>query len=99
MYNLFAPVFANHLRGSLATNSGTLSDRRCSGTPFSTITSASAEMTLDEDQRRSARNHQALAGLLIDRVEDAHASSIARLYANEVIAPHMLRTLWPKPRT
>ena len=33
----------------------TLSERRCSGTPFITITSASAEMTLELDQRRSAR--------------------------------------------
>lgn len=60
IYNVFASVFASHWRRSLATNSGPLSDRRCSGTPFITITSASAEMTMDEDHRRSAR-HQALA--------------------------------------
>src|ERR1700678_1997344 len=55
MCNVFAPVFASHLRSSMATNSGPLSDRKCSGTPFSTMMSAGAEMTLDEDQRRSAR--------------------------------------------
>ena len=55
MYNVFAPVFASHLRRSLATNSGPLSDRRCSGTPFITITSARAPMILALDQRRSAR--------------------------------------------
>ena len=54
MYSVFAPVFASHCRRSLATNSGPLSDRRCSGTPFDTMTSASAEMTLALDQRRSA---------------------------------------------
>jgi hypothetical protein len=54
MYNVFAPVFASHWRRSLATNSGPMSDRRCSGTPFITITSASTPMTLDEDHRRSA---------------------------------------------
>src|SRR5579875_1274319 len=48
-------VLASHLRKSFATNSGPLSERRCSGTPFITITSASALMTRDEDQRRSAR--------------------------------------------
>jgi Transposase len=42
-------------RCTLATNSGPLSERRCSGTPFITMTSASAEMTLALDQRRSAR--------------------------------------------
>ena len=34
MYSVFAPVFASHCRRSWATNSGPLSERRCSGTPF-----------------------------------------------------------------
>ncbi len=55
MYSVFAPVSASHLRRSLATNSGPLPDRRCSGTPFSTMTSASAPITFVLDQRRSAR--------------------------------------------
>src|SRR6267154_959547 len=46
---VFAPVPASHFRSPLATNSGPLSERRCSGTPFIiTITSASASMTFAE---------------------------------------------------
>src|SRR5271165_5233409 len=55
MYSVFAPVVASQFRKSLATNSGPLSERRCSGTPFITITSASALMTRDDDHRRCAR--------------------------------------------
>jgi hypothetical protein len=55
MYKVLAPVFASHFRRSLATNSGPLSDRRCSGTPFITMTSANAPITFAELQRRSAR--------------------------------------------
>ena len=54
MYSVFAPVLASHLRKSLATNSGPLSERRCSGTPFITITSASAEMTLEPKALKEA---------------------------------------------
>ena len=45
--NPFAQVFGDELR--------TLSERMCSGTPFRTMTSARAPITLAEDQRRSAR--------------------------------------------
>src|ERR1700749_4464444 len=55
MYSVFAPVSASHLRRSLATNSGPLSDLRCSGTPLVTIPSASPPITFALDQRRSAR--------------------------------------------
>ncbi len=51
MYSVFAPVSASHLRSSLATNSGPLSERMRPGTPFHTMTSASAPITLAEDQR------------------------------------------------
>jgi hypothetical protein len=39
----------------LATNSGPLSERRCSGTPFTTITSARASITFAELHLRSGR--------------------------------------------
>src|ERR1700733_8866807 len=55
MYSVLAPVVACHLRRSLATNSGPLSERRCSGTPFITITSASTAITRLLDQLRSHR--------------------------------------------
>src|ERR1700723_960482 len=55
MYSVLAPVAASHWRRSLATNSGPLSERRCSGTPFMTITSASAAITRALDQLRSHR--------------------------------------------
>src|ERR1700757_29386 len=50
-----ASISASHLRRSFATNSGPLSERRCSGIPRITITSARAPITLAELQRRSAR--------------------------------------------
>src|SRR5260370_8402390 len=46
---------ASHFRRSLATNSGPLSERRCSGTPLVTITSASASITFAELHLRSDR--------------------------------------------
>src|ERR1700747_3250228 len=55
MYRVLAPVSASHLRRSLATNSGPLSERRCSGTPFVTITSARASITFAELHLRSDR--------------------------------------------
>jgi hypothetical protein len=55
MHSVFVLVSASHLRRSLATNSGPLSDRRCSDTPFHTMTSANAPITLAFDQHRSAR--------------------------------------------
>jgi hypothetical protein len=51
MYSVFAPMLANHLRRSRATNSGPLSERKCSGTPLINITSASVSINLALDQR------------------------------------------------
>ncbi len=50
-----APVPASHWRRSRATNSGPLSERRCSGTHLITITSARASITFALDHLRSAR--------------------------------------------
>ena len=55
MYSVLGPASASHWRRSLATNSGPLSERICSGTPFQTMTSARAPMTFVLDQQRSAR--------------------------------------------
>ncbi len=91
MFSVFAPVAANHLRKSLATNSGPLSERRCSGTSFITTTSANAEITLALGQLRSQRisKHtvdvrRSCIELLLHRdnhrirvvVEEVHVSSI-----------------------
>ena len=55
MYSVLAPVAASHLPSSLATNSGPLSERRCSGTPLITITSANTEITFALLHLRSHR--------------------------------------------
>jgi hypothetical protein len=46
-----------HFRRSFATNSGPLSERICSGTPFITITSASDSITFALLHRRSGRTN------------------------------------------
>jgi len=45
MYSAPVPMFANHVRSSLATNSGPLSERMFSGLPRPNITSVSASIT------------------------------------------------------
>jgi len=45
MYNVPVPRLANHFRNSRATNSGPLSERKYSGIPRTTITSASVSIT------------------------------------------------------
>lgn len=54
IYNFFVPAFASHFRRSLPTNSGSLSDLTSCRTPFITIASADAPITLALDRRRFA---------------------------------------------
>jgi hypothetical protein len=54
VYPIFCTSWIAFAKG-LATNSGPLSERRCSGMPFITITSASASITLALLHRRSGR--------------------------------------------
>ena len=44
-------------------------------------------------------DQQALARGLVDQVEDAHAATIVRPRAHEVVAPHVARMCRPKPHT
>ena len=78
-------------RRSLGTNSGPLSDRRCSGTPFITMTSASAEMTLAVDQRRSARTSRLSRVCSSIRFEKPYATTIMRPRADESLLHTWLR--------
>src|SRR5271170_1042785 len=98
MYSVFAPVSASHVRRSLATNSGPLSERICSGTPFVTMTSASAPITFAELQRRSGRiiRH---SRVLIDQIQDAHGPAVMRPCADELVAPYVAGVLRPEPYT
>ena len=45
MYSVAVPSFASHWRSCWAMNSGPLSERRCSGMPFHSITSDNVSMT------------------------------------------------------
>src|SRR5215470_13711884 len=55
MYSVAQPTRASHCRSSLATNSGPLSERMCSGTPRCFITSAKLSITSYLPKRRATR--------------------------------------------
>src|ERR1039458_10350914 len=90
MYSVFAPVAASHLRRSSATNSGPLSERRCSGTPFITITSANAPITFALLHLRSHRiiRH---SRVFIDQIQHPCGAPVMCLCTYEVVAPLAFR--------
>ena len=85
MNSVFAPV----------TNSGPLSERRCLGTPFITMTSANP----GAGSAAFSTHQKALARVFIDQVEQPYAAAIMRPCADEVVTPHMVHTLRPEPHT
>src|ERR1700757_4539067 len=89
MYRVFAPVFASHLRRSLATNSGPLSERMFRNS----LPDHDIGHGADHFRRTPAplsTDQQALSRVLIDQVQDAHTAAIVRPCAHEVVAPHMI---------
>ena len=88
----FCSCVRSLLRRSLATNSGLWSERISSGTPFHTMTSARALITLAEGPASFGADHQALARVLVDPVEEAYTAAIVRPCAHEVVAPHKVRS-------
>src|SRR5262252_3842752 len=99
MYSVAQPTRASHCRSSLATNSGPLSERMCSGTPRCFITSAKLSITSYLPKRRATRiaRHS--------RLNSSSKVSRRRLrpYTRAVVEPQprsrplLLRHLQPSP--
>jgi hypothetical protein len=78
MYKVLVPTFPNHSRNAFAMNSGTLSERMCSGIPRINITSANASITCMLPNRRATRNakHSRVYSSISTRMRSARPSCV-----------------------
>src|SRR5262249_55130870 len=99
MYSVAQPTRASHCRSSLATNSGPLSERRCSGTPRCFITSAKLSITSYLPKRRATRiaRHSRLNSS--SKVSRRRLRPSWSQCGHEVVAPHVIATRRPQPHT